>query len=369
MQRSQVFVGVQYLRGIAAMLVVLHHASSAYDGGINPLKNYYAPAAGVDVFFVISGFILGLPFARHRLLNEQPVSIGKYFLRRLTRLEPPYIASYLIAAALFGVYTHGHGIDRIYLRHVLAGIFYLNGMIFHDQNPANVVTWSLEIEVQFYILAPILALLFSVRNPAFRRVLFIVIIAAFGFIQALVLRDNEVAKISIVFYVQYFLAGFLLADVYLHHLMGRTGSLWIDAAALAGWLAYFLVPYSPAAHALFPFLLVFLCGAALCPGYSAIFFSNKTIAVIGGMCYSIYLLHFLFIAVFFKVTRHLIIPGDYLVSFFIQLVATGIPVLALSAVYYASVERVFMNPDWPTAFRRKLRKAITTKIAAPRVGD
>lgn len=51
---------------------------------------------GVQLFFVISGFILGLPFATAHLANKKPVSLKKYFLRRVTRLEPPYIISLLL---------------------------------------------------------------------------------------------------------------------------------------------------------------------------------------------------------------------------------------------------------------------------------
>src|SRR5690349_19587132 len=46
---------------------------------------------GVQLFFAISGFILSLPFARCWLGGEKAVSLGGYYLRRVTRIEPPYI--------------------------------------------------------------------------------------------------------------------------------------------------------------------------------------------------------------------------------------------------------------------------------------
>ena len=54
---------------------------------------------GVELFFAISGFILGLPFASHYLGGGPKVAIGRYFQRRLTRLEPPYVI------ALVGFYA------------------------------------------------------------------------------------------------------------------------------------------------------------------------------------------------------------------------------------------------------------------------
>src|SRR2546422_10744629 len=51
---------------------------------------------GVQFFFVISGFILGLPFATKYLKNGEDISLRKYFLIRLTRLEAPYLLNLLV---------------------------------------------------------------------------------------------------------------------------------------------------------------------------------------------------------------------------------------------------------------------------------
>jgi peptidoglycan/LPS O-acetylase OafA/YrhL len=55
---------------------------------------------GVLLFFVISGFILAMPFAKHYITAGQPVSLKKFYLKRLTRLEPPYIISTLLCKAV-----------------------------------------------------------------------------------------------------------------------------------------------------------------------------------------------------------------------------------------------------------------------------
>src|SRR4051812_28720923 len=51
---------------------------------------------GVPLFFVISGFILAVPFASHHVHGRQPVNLRGYFLRRLARLEPPYLLNLLV---------------------------------------------------------------------------------------------------------------------------------------------------------------------------------------------------------------------------------------------------------------------------------
>ena len=50
-------------------------------------------AYGVDIFFALSGFILALPFCRAHAGLGAKVPVGRYYLRRVTRLEPPFILS------------------------------------------------------------------------------------------------------------------------------------------------------------------------------------------------------------------------------------------------------------------------------------
>jgi len=63
----------------------------------------YQGSLGVRVFFAISGFILAFPFANHYLNAREKVNIKKYYIRRLTRLEPPYLITLIIIfiASLF----------------------------------------------------------------------------------------------------------------------------------------------------------------------------------------------------------------------------------------------------------------------------
>ena len=89
------------LRFIAIALVVLFHLSAeVYSKSSVPLivQSWYSGLftffgrgdIGVRIFFVISGFILGRPFARHYLLGHARPSLRSYYLRRLSRIEPPY---------------------------------------------------------------------------------------------------------------------------------------------------------------------------------------------------------------------------------------------------------------------------------------
>jgi peptidoglycan/LPS O-acetylase OafA/YrhL len=59
---------------------------------------------------------------------------------------------------------------RALLPHLLAGPFYLHGAIYGSENPVSAVTWSLEVEVQFYLLTPFWASApFAIRRAWLRR--------------------------------------------------------------------------------------------------------------------------------------------------------------------------------------------------------
>ncbi|MFM8848803.1 MAG: acyltransferase family protein, partial [Cytophagales bacterium] len=165
----------------------------------------------------ISGFILGMPFAKFHVAKENRISIKQYFLRRLTRLEPPYIL--IMTFLLFGsVYVAKTISLNKGIASYLSSVFYSHNFIYPGSLPfLNGVAWSLEVEVQFYILAPVLAYIFSVRIAAMRRLLLIAI--AILFITLNKFHLNPLPFTSLINYLQYFLVGFILADLYLSNSM------------------------------------------------------------------------------------------------------------------------------------------------------
>ena len=212
------------LRFAAIGMVILFHlsgyltAKSPVYRASPPSSDWLAQAAlvgfhGVELFFVISGFILGLPFAAHYMKGAAPVNLRKYYLRRLTRLEPPYIVALLVLFVL-AIALQSRPSASFY-PHLGASLFYLHSLIYGTFSPAMGVAWSLEIEVQFYLLVPLLTLLFAIKNRTLRRSSIATLILLALSAQALFLHHSPRASLSILAYVQFFLVGFLLADVFL----------------------------------------------------------------------------------------------------------------------------------------------------------
>jgi peptidoglycan/LPS O-acetylase OafA/YrhL len=159
------------LRGVAAGWVVLYHGwqlSGAPRPMLGPLDLTPLLATGyfgVDLFFVLSGFLLGLPFlaaARER----RRVDLGRFWINRCRRVLPAYWAQLLLLvpiAALSGAAAFDLG-DL--LRHATL-LFNLQG----NASLYNAVHWSLPVEWNFYMVLPLLALPFARRGGALAALL------------------------------------------------------------------------------------------------------------------------------------------------------------------------------------------------------
>jgi peptidoglycan/LPS O-acetylase OafA/YrhL len=346
------------LRFAAIGMVVLFHlngylmAKSTAYAVSTARSDWLAPVAlvgfhGVELFFVISGFILALPFAAHHIKGKPSVDLRKYYLRRLTRLEPPYVFA-LLGLFFLAACTKGKPPASFY-RHLGASFLYMHGLIYGTFSPALGVAWSLEIEVQFYLLVPLLTLLFAIKRPTFRRVGLAALIVATLTAQSLFLRHSPRVSLSILAYLQFFLVGFLLADVFLVHwgMAPRRRMVW-DLVALAGWpLLWILLRSSAFTHWMFPVWVFFLYCAAFLGKFTNRVFSNRWITAIGGMCYSIYLIHYEVISAAGRFTKVIAPNVPYWVYLGVQLVLVGSAVVAICALYFILIEKPCMRRDWP----------------------
>jgi len=354
--------GLRFIAVFAVILVHLLNELSLRSGRIIAIEhNYWFLARvigdggrGVRIFFVISGMILALPFARHFLLGAKSVSLSKYYLRRVTRLEPPYIASLVLAALLLAVYQHGF--SQGFVAHALASAFYQHNLVYGRQSSINGVAWSLEVEIQFYVLAPLIMQFYRIRSKGLRRVLMLVSILSIPLAQIPFQSSWSRVELSILYYLQYFLMGLLVADIFVLDLQKmRSSWLWDVAGVAALGVIFVTASTGFCVQGLMPLPIGVLCVAAMRSHGLRQVFANQWVAVIGGMCYSIYLLHNLIIAVLFKVTRYAIIPGAvFFVNYLIQLLLTALPAVAICAVFYLLIERPCMDPKWPSKLWRAL---------------
>ena len=139
---------LQIGRGIAALLVVLHHATGlvSLNGAGSFAGNFFeGGAAGVDFFFVLSGFII---FHRHAREFGQPDKLAEYGWRRLARVFPVY---WIVSLAILPLYflVPGYGIPNGTDPQVIASSLLLLPM---NHGPILFVGWTLTHELWFYLL-------------------------------------------------------------------------------------------------------------------------------------------------------------------------------------------------------------------------
>lgn len=341
------------LRFVAILVVLLFHMSGqmmSRSGLVIPVQDRYTyflriignGDRGVPLFFVISGYILAKPFLRQHLLDGRVVSLGSYFLRRITRLEPPYILSLLLYTAAFMVFPGTP--FRTQLPHLLASMFYVHNLTFGTMSTINFVTWSLEIEIQFYLIAPLFGAIYAVRNTLVRRSIFIALILFCG---AFHLFAHGLWLSTIFNYGHFFLTGFLMADLMARQPDQPRRHLAWDAVSLVGWLTIFLLPRVDATLQWLPLVILPVYLAAFYGPLSNRFFRQPWVALTGGMCYSFYLLHMLVVSIAFKGTRHLIVFNDFLANCLLQFLTMGTCIYIVCTLYFVYVERPCMDPEWP----------------------
>jgi len=352
------------LRFVAIVSVVFFHIYRSLEGRaavpVPVALDVDLPKRGVELFFAISGFILGVPFASHWLLNAPKVRLRSYFLRRLTRLEPPYFLSFPVWALMAWATAHRSFSDMA--PHIVAGCFYVQNLIFGAfAGPVNGVAWSLEIEVQFYLLVPLLSLLFAIGDARIRRGVVASTMLLAG-VLSIPLYDTNRLHYSILYYLAFFLAGFLICDLYLTRKEWKPSFVW-DALALCLWpLVWY--PSRNALHVVLPFMIVVLYLAAFRGRIFSAIFSYPLITNIGGMCYSIYLFHFPIIYAVKHITAYWHIGTSFWVFFALQSLLIWPFVLLFCGAFFLLIERPCMDRDWPKKLWRLFRAPAVVQHAS-----
>jgi len=368
------------LRFIAIAAVVLFHLSG-YLASHSPVSFATPPAQdrlaqllvhghyGVQFFFIISGFILALPFASHYLRATPRVELSAYYTRRLTRLEPPYLFS-LIAFFAILVMVKGEGVGELF-PHLAAGSVYLHNIIYGTGNRLNGVAWSLEVEIQFYLLVPLLTKLFAIRGRLGRRMSLITLGLAAIIFQSLFIPGEGPLALSILSFLQFFLVGFLLADLYLCEWSEATTRRWAwDMITVAGWLS---LPFIWNSGVLIRFVFPVVAFLIYCAVFRGIItykvLGNRWLTTIGGMCYSIYLLHYPVINFIFNRSRLFVLTDKFDINLLAQIITVIPMLLTISAIFFLLVEKPCMRKDWPRRLLEKIRVGLRPQPQPASVAD
>ncbi len=168
------------LRAFAALTVCLYHFVYTITDFIKTeyiRKVFEYGYAGVNTFFVISGFII--PWAMHNA-GYSFKDFFSFFLKRISRLEPPYIISIALAIVIFYVREKYFGRTNdivISGKQIMLHFGYLIPF-FKDYQWLNSVYWTLAIEFQYYLLIALVFIPLIKSNLILRCCFYAIFIAA-----------------------------------------------------------------------------------------------------------------------------------------------------------------------------------------------
>ncbi|MBH85850.1 MAG: acyltransferase [Alteromonadaceae bacterium] len=362
---------VDGLRAIAVLSVVLFHLNvSAFSGGY----------VGVDIFFVISGFLI-TGILKKELEQTGSVNLTKFYRRRIKRLGPALLATLLVTFIFSMLVFSPYHFQRIGGA-LSSSIFSASNFFFwleadYFDTSANLKpflhTWSLSIEEQFYLLWPISLIIFYKLGLRFFILPALVIASMASLALNFILADGQSS-----FLTKYFAgAAELLEDgksTLFFLLPFRVFEFGIGAALVwfsgkkipwkifndaVMWFGLGLVAYAilmfdekmifPYWHALIPCLGAALIIYSAEDSYSSILLTNRIAVSIGLISYSLYLFHWPII-----VFWHYLGDGD--LNFRDQMLI-GLLAFSLAFISYRLIEQPFRQknfftskPAWSVAF-------------------
>jgi peptidoglycan/LPS O-acetylase OafA/YrhL len=373
-------VGIEGLRGLAAASVLMGHVwlTSQPNGQSFHLgwpDTYVFPQLknGVTLFFVLSGFLLFLPFAAAVLREQRRPAFDAYIRNRALRILPAYWFILLCTALVLQtarVYQAGTlGVAQMDNLSLLGQ----NALLLQNYHPATVATgigpaWSLEIEVLYYLLLPLLVLaaillarMATTRGQRVVAMLFPAVLLGVVGVASVALGPNSgfpfartwvgVWRLSFFTHAHLFAPGLALAVALVEYQDGRLRlpRWWRPVAGIAGVVVAvtaikltvdgtILARWEPAIIAIACSLLLALTVLSVSDSRSRLVatLDSRTLVAAGLASYSVYLWHYP--VILWLRDHNLTISGGF-GAYVLNLTVVAAAVGVLSGLTYNYVEK------------------------------
>jgi len=361
------------VRGLAAVWVLAFHGWQFSNGPslVLPIPGFaldFTPLFkcgyfGVDLFFVLSGFLLSMPFHRAVLEGRPGPSLKQFWIHRCRRVLPAYWLQLLILTAVFAYIGQ---FDRIAPRILAAHVALVQNVVPWLVPLLNPVYWSMPVEWDFYVVLPLLALLVGRCRWPLAYLLAFAFAFAFRVLCYRSLTDPTIA--SVIGYgdvqqlparLDQFFVGICAAWIVASNppstraarawLLAGTGlivAMAYIAAPREDFLVRIDVPYLFFHHSITALAFGMLVLGATGPSrVGAWLFANRPMTFLGIVSYSLYLWHYpiLQVAQFAGATNGAHAPA------WIMVLGIVVPAILLAAwLSYRYVERPFLRAAAPT---------------------
>lgn len=354
------------LRALAILPVVLFHAGvPGFAGGF----------VGVDVFFVISGFLITAIIDRE--LQAGRFSIRRFYERRARRILPALFVM-LVCSSIFAALWLFPDQYLAYAHSLVAATLFVSSFLFRRENgyfdlasdeKPLLHTWSLSVEELYYVFFPMI-LLWAARLPGDRRRLALILIALVSFVASVIGLHQDPASKSVFFLPHFRAWEFLLGALIALSAPPLAPRQW--TTELGAWLGLGLIliavfGYSqgtvfPGVAALVPCVgtaLVIACGRAR-ETQAGRLLARPGIVFVGLISYSLYLWHWPLL-VFARIEVGGELHGGQIAS---VLVLSGI----LAVVSWRYVERPFRGKQGWLSRRQIAQTALAVMLLFVGIG-
>lgn len=346
----QFFPVIDGLRFVAILGVVLYHIQDYFftKTGEQNTSLFLAPLLkggylGVQLFFAISGFMISLPF-----LQGYSPNFFQYIKRRLLRLGIPYIINLLIIYTLL-VLVLKQDFHEL-LPHFFASVSYMHNIVYGSMSKINFVAWSLEVEFQFYLIAPIFLVALTKTNNKIRKFVLWLLLVLGGISASGYINYPSIKGATIIHNFGFFIAGILTANIFVFDWKAsiKQSYFW-DFICIILVSFLFFPPHSQTLlmglneNLYLPILTYTILISVLKSKLINSALSQPYIHLIGGMCYSIYLYHFYVISLVGRVLLPLVKSLPVWLQFATVVLAMLPTILLASVLFFILFEKPFMK--------------------------
>ncbi|SDE87507.1 acyltransferase family protein [Epilithonimonas hungarica] len=282
---------ISFLRAVSVLIVMLFHFQvKPFDGGF----------IGVDVFFVISGFLMTQIILK--AFDSEKFSLKQFYIKRINRIIPP-LQVLLIFILFVSVVFFFHTELKLNAKYTFLADFFVSNIYFwkyidYFTSTDNILlhTWSLGVEWQFYLVYPLL-LLFLKSYFGKKEKLFWGIVSFFSLLSLILMLYITKVDNNFAFYMlpSRFWELSIGGLAYLIGQNNRLGKLTKAILVASGFIAIALSSIFINEENLWPshYTMIPVFGAVLILGMNihTRFFDNKLAKFFGDISYSLYLWH------------------------------------------------------------------------------
>ncbi len=338
------------LRFFAATSIVLFHSFETFHFG-KSVNSFFPTWQSVSFFFILSGFILTYVYKNF----DHPGSVKRFFIARFARIWPLHCATLLLTLFIFSDWywqqSINSGLLKTFWLPLVSNLFLVQSWIPLDRfiYSFNAVSWSISVEVAFYLLFPLL--LFRIRY-GWPVKLFLTFTLSISVVYLLYIHkiDNNAEVLRLVLNSPFarlfeFTVGMFTAELYSRikvvYVLGRVAATAVEFVVLILVLMGMvmslrwgdaILPYLGAPGKMWfivgnsnvIFVALFILVIALGRGGISSFLSKRTFVFLGEISFSIYLLHQILMRVYsFYLEKFIELPVGVVFCYFIVLTFLG----------------------------------------------